>query len=62
VIRFIYDVAYSYSVAHGYSVVLVVWIWYAIANMYDIQLIPYGLSVIDVFDCEVLYDSTRAIS
>ena len=61
-IRYIYDVAHSYSVAHRYSVVLVAWIWYAIANMYDIQLIPYGLSVIDIFDCEVLYDSTRAIS
>lgn len=61
-IRFIYDVAHSCSVAHRYSVVLVAWIWYAIANMYDIQLIPYGLLVIYVIDCEVLYDSTRAIS
>ena len=61
-IRFIYDVAHSCSVAYSYSVVLVEWIWYAIANMYDIQLILYGLSVIYVIDCEVLYDSTRAIS
>ena len=62
-IRYIYDVVRSYSVDHSYSVVLVECIWYTVANMYyDIQLIPYSLSVNDVVDCEVLYDSTRAIS
>lgn len=61
-IRYIYDVVRSYSVNHSYSVVLVEYIWYTVANMYDIQLIPYSLSVNDVVDCEVLYDSTRAIS
>ena len=60
-IRYIYDVVRSYSVDHSYSVVLVECIWYTVANMYDIQLIPYSLSVNDVVDCEVLYDSTRAI-
>ena len=61
-IRYIYDVVRSYSVDHSYFVVLVECIWYTVANMYDIQLIPYSLSVNDVIDCEVLYDSTRAIS
>ncbi len=55
-------IRYIYDIDHSYSVVLVEWIWYTVANMYDIQLIPYNLSVIDVFDCEVLYDSTRAFS
>lgn len=55
-------IRYIYYVDHSYSVVLVEWIWHTVANMYDIQLIPYDLSVIDVFDCEVLYDPTRAFS
>ena len=54
-------IRYIYDIDHSYSVVLVEWIWYAIANMYDIRLILCGLLVIDVIDCEVLYDSTRAI-
>lgn len=55
-------IRYIYDVVRSYSVVLVECIWYTVANMYDIQLIPYSLSVNDVVDCEVLYDSTRAIS
>lgn len=52
---------YKGDVVHSYSVVLVECICYAIANMYDIRLLKYGLSVIDVIDCEVLHGSTRAI-